>query len=124
MNKRPLALSGMALVLGATGAMLLLVALGAIQVMEPGQGGGWMAIVFGGLGVLCVALAYGLFALKSWAWPLGIATAAVIGVVALLSVINRGTLAFVVLMLAPTILLLGALFLPDVRKALGHDSSK
>lgn len=123
MDKRPIAISGMALVLGAIGVMLLLVALGAIRVTESSEGLTWMAIVFGVAGVLALVLAYGLFALKSWAWPLGIAMVALSVVLALLSVFSRGTLAWLVLTLAPAILLLGGLFLPDVRKAFGRESA-
>lgn len=121
MDKRPVAVSGMALILGAVGVMLVLIAFGAISAAE--QNASWMGIVFAVLGILCLVLAYGLYALKSWAWPLGIAMVVASALVALLSVINRGTLAFLVLSLAPAILLLGGLFLPDVRKAFGRDSA-
>lgn len=119
MNKRPVAVSGMALVLVAVGVALVLIAFGAIVAAE--QSAGWMGIVFAALGVLCLILAYGLFTLKSWTWPLGIAIVVASALVALLSVINRGVIAFLVLSLAPAILLLGGLFLPDVRKAFGRD---
>ncbi len=119
MNKRPVAVSGIAIVLGMIGATLVLLSLGAILAAE--QSAGWMGIIFALLGVLCLALAYGLFALKSWAWPMGIAMVVISALAALLSAINRGTLAFLVLSLAPAILLLGGLFLPDVRKAFGRN---
>lgn len=121
MDKRPIAVSGLSLILGAVGAALVLIAFGAIVAAE--RGVGWMGIAFALLGVLCLVLAYGLFALKSWAWPLGIAMVVASVLVALLSVINRGTLAFLVLSLAPAIFLLGGLFLPDVRKAFGRDGA-
>jgi len=101
----------------------VLVALGAVRVTESGEGLTWMAIMFGAAGILALVLACGLFALKSWAWPLGIAMVALSVVLALLSVISRGTLAWLVLTLAPAILLLGGLFMPDVRKALGRASA-
>ncbi|MFC1466879.1 MAG: hypothetical protein ACFLMY_18740 [Candidatus Brachytrichaceae bacterium NZ_4S206] len=101
----------------------MLISLSAIRAAE--QSAGWMGGIFAMLGVLCLALAYGLFVLKSWAWPMGIAMVAISALVALLSAINRGTLAFLVLSLAPAILLIGGLFLPDVRKAFGrNDGSK
>lgn len=123
MNTRPVAVSGIASVLGVIGATLVLISLGAIRAAE--QSAGWMGGIFAMLGVLCLALAYGLFALKSWAWPMGIAMVVISTLVALLSAINRGTLAFLVLSLAPVILRIGGLFLPDVRKAFGrNDGSK
>lgn len=120
MSNKPIAVTGMALVLAAVGAMLLLVALGAIRAIEPGPGGGWIVVVFGVAGALALVLAFGLFTLKPWAWPLGIAMVALSVITAVLSAINRGTIAFIVLTLVPAIMLLGGLFLPDVRKAFGR----
>jgi uncharacterized membrane protein (DUF2068 family) len=119
MDKRPIAISGMALVLAALGATFVLVAFGAIRVAENGIG--WMAVVFGVGGILAIVLGYGLFTLKSWAWPLGIVMVAISAGLALLSVISRGSLAWLVLSLLPAIFLLGGLALPDVRASLGRE---
>jgi hypothetical protein len=123
MTNKPLALTGLAFLLGIVGLMLLFIAFGAIPLIGNGQGGGWLAILFGVTAVACFVLAYGLFALKPWAWPMGIGLAVASIVLTGLSVISRATLAGLVISLAPAIFLLGGLFLPDVRKALGRERS-
>lgn len=123
MSNKPMAVTGLAFLLGVVGLIFLFVLIGAIPVVQPGEGGGWLPIAFGVAGVVCFVLAYGLFALKSWAWPLGIGVAVASIALAGLSVISRGTLAGLVISLAPALFLLGGLFLPDVRKAFGRDAS-
>jgi hypothetical protein len=122
MNK-PIAVTGLAFLLAAVGLMCILIALGAIPLVGDGQGGGWLVALFAVIAVACFVLAYGLFALKPWAWPLGIGVAVASIVLAVLSVISRATLAGLVISIAPALFLLGGLFLPDVRKALGRDGS-
>jgi hypothetical protein len=119
-----MAVTGLAFLLGVVGLMFLFVVIGAIPVVQPGEGGGWLPIAFGVAAVACFVLAYGLFALKPWAWPLGIGMAVASIILAGLSVISRGTLAGLVLSLAPAVFLLGGLFLPDVRKTFGRDGSE
>jgi hypothetical protein len=120
MDNKPIAVTGLALMLAAVGAMCLLLVVGALPMTMDGNGSSGLALLFGVTGLACFVLAYGLFALKSWAWPLGIAMAVASVVVAILSMISRASFAGLVVSLMPALFLLGGLFLPDVRNALGR----
>jgi hypothetical protein len=123
MNK-PIAISGLTMLLVTAGVICLLIAIGALQLLGEGQGSGLLISSFAILGAACCLLAYGLFTLQSWAWPFGIAMVIASVALALLSVISRATLAGLVVSLVPALVLLSGLFLPSVRKALGRDGSK
>lgn len=125
MNK-PVAITGLAFLLGAVGVMFLLVALGAFPLLGEAQGAGWLVGLFALIGVACSVLAYGLFTLKTWAWPLGIAMVIGSVILGILSVISRASLAGLVLAFLPALFLLGGLMLPNVRETFrrGTDRSK
>jgi hypothetical protein len=103
--------------------MCLLVALGALPLLGEAQGAGWLVALFAVIGAAACVLAFGLFTLKPWAWPFGIAMVVASVIVGVLSVFSRASLAGVVLIFAPALFLLAGLFLPDVRKAFGRDGS-
>jgi uncharacterized membrane protein YdfJ with MMPL/SSD domain len=123
MNK-PIAITGLSLLLVSAGVICLLIAIGALQLLGEGQGSGLLISSFAIIGAACCLLAYGLFTLQSWAWPVGIAMVIASVALALLSVISRSTLAGLVVSLVPALVLLSGLFLPSVRNALGRDGSQ
>jgi hypothetical protein len=122
MNK-PIAVTGLAFLLVAVGLMCLLIALAARPMLGEAQGADMMVALFALIGLAAFVLAFGLFTLKPWAWPFGIAMVIASAVVGVLSILNRASLAGTVLVFAPALFLLAGLFLPDVRKAFGRDRS-
>lgn len=123
MNK-PVAITGLAFMLVAAGLGCLLVAVGALPLLGEAQGSGLLISAFAIIGAASFLLAYGLFTLKSWAWPFGIGMVIASAVLGLLSILSRATLAGLVISFLPALVLLAGLLLPDVRKAFGHDNSQ
>lgn len=117
MNK-PIALSGLTLLVAVAGVICLLIAIGALQFLGDGRSSNLLVSSFAIIGAACILLAYGLFTLKSWAWPFGIGMVIASVALALLSAISRATLAGIVVSLVPAFVLLVGLLLPDVRNLL------
>lgn len=122
MNK-PIAVTGLSFLLVAVGLMCLLIALAARPMLGEAQSADWLVVLFALIGLAAFVLAFGLFTLKPWAWPLGIGMVIASVVVGVLSILSRTSLAGIVLVFAPALFLLAGLFLPDVRKAFGRDGA-
>jgi hypothetical protein len=97
---------------------------GALPLLGEAQGSGLLISAFAIIGAASFLLAYGLFTLKSWAWPFGIGMVIASAVLGLLSILSRATLAGLVISFLPALVLLAGLLLPDVRKAFGRDNSQ
>lgn len=125
MRERPVGLSIIAIAAVVVGALALLGALGwwaasdGILVLPRLHGfERLVALVLVGVGVLELFLAYGLWALRRWAWALGIGLESVTLVLALLQ-LGRGVPGSHLLTLALAIATLWYLSRPHVRAALG-----
>jgi hypothetical protein len=123
MNK-PVAITGLAFILVAAGLTCILIAVGAMPLLGEAQGSGLLISTYAIIGAACFLLAYGLFTLKSWAWPFGIGLAIASAGMGLLSILVRASLVGTVLAFLPALVLLAGLLMPDVRKALGHDKAQ
>lgn len=123
MNK-PAAITGLTFILVAAGLICLLIAVGALRLLNEAQGSGLLIAMFAIIGAACFLLTYGLFTLQSWAWPFGIGMVVASTGLGLLSILSRASLAGALLAFAPALFLLAGLSLRDVRKALGRDDSK
>jgi hypothetical protein len=136
---RPMGATVVAIIEGILGVLLLLAALAAIGLMglagglvgTSGAEGGAAAagllagfgvvfgIILGAIGVLYIAIAYGVWKGRGWSWMLGVVVsiiAIVFGVLGLSSGINAST----IISLALPIAVVYFLWQPDVKRWLGR----
>lgn len=125
MQSRPIGLSIFAIAAALVGLLALIGALGWWSASEtlvflPRLHGieRLMALVLLVVGVLELILAYGLLALRSWAWPLGVTVEIVALALGLLQ-LGHGILGSHLLTIVLAVITLWYLFTPRVRAALG-----
>jgi len=129
-GRRPLGITILA-VLAVLGAILsgivgsdLLASGTTVAGTAPALGRGFATIVgvlMVGIGVLNLVLAYGLWALKAWAWPLAVGVWAATIVLSILQFMNNtGLLVSMALSVVIAAAILYYLFTPQVKAAFGR----
>ena len=117
-------LAGIAGVLGILGG-LALVGLGGFMAASTGTAGlfglGAIAgIIVLAVGVAYLAFAYGAWTLKPWAWPLGVAIAAISVILSVLNVIGGGSITSEILNIVIAAIILYYLFQANIKALFGR----
>ena len=127
---RPMGITILAVLAGIGGVLfvlggLALVGLGGFMAASTGTAGlfglGAIAgVIVLALGVAYLGFAYGAWTLKPWAWPLGVALAAISLVLSVLNIVGGGSITGEILNIAIAAIILYYLFQSNIKALFGR----